>query len=50
MHQPVAAMAGPPSMAQGEVDVAGLPSRWFGLAMKVNAMPSCAAISLAPFL
>ena len=27
-----------------------LPSRWFGLAMKVSAMPSCAAISLAPFL
>ena len=27
-----------------------LPSRWFGLAMKVSAMPSCAAISLAAFL
>ena len=27
-----------------------LPSRVLGLAMKVSAMPSCAAISLAPFL
>ena len=27
-----------------------LPSRAFGLAMKVSAMPSWAAISLAPFL